>query len=74
MSSQRIRTPGNLPETRIYCEAWAIDLTIPPCRNQVISGRDAAHARRVARALGWTRTDGRDFCPDHSDVVVEERD
>lgn len=65
MSAQRVRTPGNNPETRIYCD-WRNRQGDPcPGNYNPVSDWNAVEARRRAKRLGWVRVGGRDYCPEH---------
>lgn len=64
MTAVRNRTPGNNPETRIHCD-W-VSGRGAYCRTRPVTDWDAKDARRVARALGWVRVDGKDYCLQHS--------
>lgn len=64
MSSRRIRTPGNNPETRIFCD-WFDPKTYTGCTTPYVSDWDAKEARARAKALGWKRRGARDLCPTH---------
>jgi hypothetical protein len=44
------------------CAQWVAETTESP-----------AAARRIARGEGWTRHQGRDLCPTHSEAVRDER-
>lgn len=39
----------------------------PECSLWAGQEETAAAARRVAKRAGWTRRDGRDYCPKHSE-------
>lgn len=65
MSAVRVRTSGNLPETRIVCEGGDYARGGSPCRTLPVVDHDARAARKRAREHGWVRVGGRDYCPDH---------
>lgn len=67
MSAVRVRTPGNVPCTRICCDRRFGEYcpTYPP------EGYDAREARQAAKANGWIRVNGKDYCPVHSAVGAD---
>jgi hypothetical protein len=71
MSAIRVRVVGNNPCTKIYCD-WT-DGQGSGCRSNTTppTDWDAREARKVAKAHGYVRVDGQDYCPDHADRTAE---
>lgn len=44
----------------LWCDA-------PDCQDEFGMEPDAASLRKFARRAGWSRHDGKDFCPEHSE-------
>lgn len=65
MSAIRVRTPGNNPETRIFCEMT--DPSGAGCDRNINppTSWDAREARKVAKSSGWGRVAGKDYCTAH---------
>lgn len=58
-------TAGNSPQTRILCDWTTADGAGCPNNVNPPTSWDAREARRVARSLGYTRVNGKDWCPEH---------
>lgn len=63
MSAVRYRTPGNNPETRIFCNG--LQGSDKPCNVPYVADANAREARKRAKTLDWVRVDGKDYCPEH---------
>lgn len=65
MTARRVRTPGNNPETRIYCDWTNGQGGGCPSNVNPPTDWDAREARERAKSIGWGRVVGKDYCPDH---------
>ena len=64
MTAVRVRTPGNNPETRIFCDGGDYLAGGSPCQTLPMVDYDAREARKRARTFGWHHVGGRhgDYC------------
>jgi hypothetical protein len=62
MSAVRVRTPGNNPETRIFCDGGDYLAGGSPCRSLPMVDWDAREARKRAKQHGWVKVGKKDYC------------